>query len=192
MRYLYYILIFILFEIAFALLILFPYLQMVSSIICGLLFLLLLYLILKKEFEIPIPFSINFLLSLGIFADAVGNAFGFYGKKWGPLWFDSWMHLFVPFCLGFFFFWLLNFLRLKKKLNWGNFFIWLFGFSLVFSLAAFYEVIELWDELYFGGKRIWGIHDTSSDLQWAMIGTILGMLTCQVVIKVNQRLKARQ
>lgn len=177
--------------IALTLAILFPYFPMVGSIISGLLFLLLVRLVLKKEFKITLPFPINCLLAFGIFADSIGNALDFYGKKWGPLWYDSWVHLFIPFCLSFSFFWLFNSLRLQKKLNVGQPLLWIFVFSLTFSLAAFYEVTELWDELYFGGKRIWGVHDTARDLQWDMAGIISGMLIYWMILKVRQKLKGK-
>ncbi len=34
-----------------------------------------------------------------------------------------------------------------------------FAATIVFSLSAIYEIIELWDEIYFGGQRIWGPYD---------------------------------
>lgn len=177
--------------IGLALAILFPYFPIAVAIICGLLFLLLVRLVLKKELGTTLPFFINCLLFLGILADSVGNALGLYGKKWGPLWYDSWMHLFIPFCLSFSFSWLFNSLRLQKKIHIGRFLTWILVFSLAFSLTAFYEITELWDELYFGGKRIFGSHDTPQDLQWDMIGIILGMLTYSAITKVSQKRKIK-
>jgi uncharacterized membrane protein YjdF len=58
--------------------------------------------------------------------------------------------------------------------------------SVNFSLAAFYEITELWDELYFGGKRIWSVYDTPRDLQWDLIGAMVGSLATFLVLKLPQ------
>ncbi len=57
---------------------------------------------------------------------------------------------------------------------------------IVFSLSAVYEIIELWDEVYFGGKRIWGPYDTATDLQWDLCGIIVGTLFACLLLRVNQ------
>ena len=175
--------------IGLSLAILFPYFPIAGAIISGSLFLLLVYLVLKKEFRTTMPFSINCLLFFGIFADSVGNTFNLYEKKLGPLWYDSWMHLFISFCLSFCLSWLFSFLRTQKKIDIGRSLTWILVFSLTFSLTAFYEVTELWDELYFGGERIFGSHDTPKDLQWDMVGIILGMLIYSAILKVGQKRK---
>jgi uncharacterized membrane protein YjdF len=54
---------------------------------------------------------------------------------------------------------------------------------MMFSLASFYEIIELWDELYFSGQRIWGPYDTATDLQWDLCGIILGTLLANLALK---------
>jgi uncharacterized membrane protein YjdF len=48
--------------------------------------------------------------------------------------------------------------------------------AVIFSLSAGYEIIELWDELYFGGQRIWSKYDTATDLQWDLLGILIGLL----------------
>ncbi len=53
----------------------------------------------------------------------------------------------------------------------------------MFSLSAAYEIIELWDEIYFGGKRIWGPYDTATDLQWDLCGIIVGTLFSCIMLR---------
>ena len=57
--------------------------------------------------------------------------------------------------------------------------------SAMFSLSAFYEVLELWDELVFGGQRIWSLHDTAEDLQWDLFGIVLGVILTKLVFRRN-------
>ncbi len=61
-----------------------------------------------------------------------------------------------------------------------------FAAMTVFSLSAAYEIIELWDELYFGGKRIWGPYDTATDLQWDLCGIIVGTLFSCIMLRTFQ------
>jgi len=50
----------------------------------------------------------------------------------------------------------------------------LFAITMMFSISAAYEIIELWDEVYFGGQRIWSKYDTANDLQWDLCGILIG------------------
>ena len=59
--------------------------------------------------------------------------------------------------------------------------------GLVFCLSAMYEIIELWDEVYFGGKRIWGPYDTATDLQWDLCGIIIGTLFAAIILRRSPR-----
>jgi hypothetical protein len=54
---------------------------------------------------------------------------------------------------------------------------------MLFSITAFYEIIELWDELYFKGQRIWSPHDAPNDLQWNLAGIILGSVSTYIIMK---------
>jgi uncharacterized membrane protein YjdF len=56
----------------------------------------------------------------------------------------------------------------------------------VFSLSAAYEIIELWDEVHFGGQRIWGKYDTATDLQWDLCGIIIGTVFSCIMLRTFQ------
>ena len=66
-------------------------------------------------------------------------------------------------------------------------FVTLFALMLSFNLSAFYEIIELWDELYFNGRRIWGLHDTPNDLQWDLLGLILSSCLAYAFLRWTER-----
>ena len=55
-----------------------------------------------------------------------------------------------------------------------------------FSLSAFYEIIELWDEKYFHPNRIWGPLDTATDLQFDLCGIVIGTLLACVMLRTTQ------
>jgi uncharacterized membrane protein YjdF len=58
-----------------------------------------------------------------------------------------------------------------------------FAGATIFGLSAFYEIIELWDELYFGGQRIWNARDTATDLQFDLCGIVAGALLAYVLLR---------
>jgi uncharacterized membrane protein YjdF len=58
-----------------------------------------------------------------------------------------------------------------------------FSTTVLFSITGFYEIIELWDELYFLGQRIGSPHDAPNDLQWGLAGIIMGSVSTYVVMK---------
>ena len=59
-------------------------------------------------------------------------------------------------------------------------------FTTVFTLAGFYEVIELWDDKYMHASPGWRIHgpyDTANDLQWDFIGMGVGAILSYFVLR---------
>src|SRR5438128_6543845 len=62
-----------------------------------------------------------------------------------------------------------------------------FSVTINFFFSGFYEVVELWDELFFHGKRIWTLHDTSIDLQWGLFGSIVGALLTYLILKISEQ-----
>jgi uncharacterized membrane protein YjdF len=61
-----------------------------------------------------------------------------------------------------------------------------FAATMVFSLSAFYEIIELWDEIYFHPHRIWGPLDTATDLQFDLCGIVIGTLLACALLGARQ------
>jgi uncharacterized membrane protein YjdF len=115
--------------------------------------------------------------------DALGNFFHMYGRQFGPIQYDEFAHMTVQVLVSPIIVWLLGRvlqqfgIRLPLKLTA------FFAATIVYSLSAIYEIIELWDEIYFGGHRIWGSYDTATDLQWDLCGIIVGTLFSCIMLR---------
>jgi hypothetical protein len=60
--------------------------------------------------------------------------------------------------------------------------------TIAFSFCAYYEILELWDELFWGDfERIHGSHDTPNDLMWDLGGIIVAALLATQIFKLLDR-----
>jgi uncharacterized membrane protein YjdF len=119
----------------------------------------------------------------GLEVDALGNYFHMYGREFGPLHYDEFAHLTIQVLATPIIVWLMReaLERFGHRLSLG--FTTFFAGTTIFSLSAFYEVIELWDEVYFNGHRIWSLHDTANDLQFDLFGIVLGSLLAYALLR---------
>lgn len=134
-------------------------------------------------YGIRVPWVVVVLLMAAVAVDALGNYFRMYGRPFGPIMYDEFAHctasaLTIPAII-----WLLKEMIERRGHRLSLSLIVLFGIACSYSAAAFYEVIELWDELYFGGKRIWSPYDAPRDLQWDLIGKLIGAWLTYLVLK---------
>jgi uncharacterized membrane protein YjdF len=123
--------------------------------------------------------------------DALGNFFSMYGRTIaGSVMYDEFAHLAVQALTMPLIVWLLSeaLRRFGHALPLGLSIF--FAVAVFFSLSAFYEVIELWDELYFGGQRIWSKHDAPNDLQWDFAGILIGALLAYVILRRGRQVEA--
>jgi uncharacterized membrane protein YjdF len=68
-----------------------------------------------------------------------------------------------------------------------------FATTVTFSLCAWYEILELWDELFWGdNERIHGSHDTASDLQFDLAGIVCFALVASLIFVLKDRRELRQ
>ena len=155
------------------------YLSLAFNTIFVIAFLSVFYWYVRRRLNIQIPFVLLGLVFLALQVDALGNFFHMYGRQFGPMQYDEFSHMTVQVLVSPIIVWvvgrilLANGYRLPLKLTA------LFSATIVFSLSAIYEIIELWDEIYFGGHRIWGPYDTATDLQWDLCGIMMGtLLSC--------------
>lgn len=58
---------------------------------------------------------------------------------------------------------------------------------VTFSLSSWYEIVELWDELHLGGRRLWSAHDTPGDLQWNLVGILLAAVVWVGIAGLRER-----
>ncbi|HEU4508890.1 MAG TPA: hypothetical protein VFR78_11665 [Pyrinomonadaceae bacterium] len=157
------------------------YLSLAFNTIFVIVFLSIVYWYAKVRLNLQVPFVLLGTVFLALQVDALGNFFGMYGRQFGPMQYDEFAHMAVQVLVTPTIVWLVartlekSGYQLPLKLTAS------FAAMIVFSLSAAYEIIELWDERYFGGARIWGKYDTATDLQWDLCGILLGtLLSCLI------------
>jgi uncharacterized membrane protein YjdF len=167
------------------------YLPFATCTLLGGAWLAAVYFYLRARYKILLPPVLLFLVFAALQVDALGNFFRMYGRNvFGSVMYDEFAHLAVQALTMPLIVWLLAAsLRrfghaLPLSLNIC------FAAAIFFSLSAFYEIIELWDELYFGGQRIWSKHDAPNDLQWDFAGILIGALLAYFILRRGRRIEA--
>ena len=157
------------------------YLSLAFNTVFVLVFLALFYSYVRARLNIRIPVLLLVFVFLALQVDALGNFFRMYGTQFGPMQYDEFSHMAVQVLVSPLIVWLVSQLLKRYRLPfWLNA---VFAVTIVFSLSAAYEIIELWDEVHFGGKRIWGPYDTATDLQWDLCGIIIGTLFSCIMLR---------
>jgi uncharacterized membrane protein YjdF len=162
------------------------YLSLAFNTLFTVAFLTIFYLYVRTRLNVRVPIVLLVLVFLALQVDALGNFFRMYGRQFGPMQYDEFSHMMVQVLVSPVIVWfvsrLLNQYGYHLPLKLTAF----FAATIVFSLSANYEIIELWDEIYFGGKRIWGPYDTATDLQWDLCGIIVGTLFSCIMLRTFQ------
>lgn len=150
------------------------YLSLAINCIFGLVFLTAFYIYVRARHAISIPVILVVLVFAALQVDALGNYFRMYGRKFGPMQYDEFSHMAVQVLITPIIIWLVQraLERMGHTVSLGV--AALFAVTMMFSIASCYEIIELWDEVYFGGQRIWSKYDTANDLQWDLCGILIG------------------
>ena len=163
------------------------YLSLAFNTVFGIVFLLAFYGFVRARFEVTLPPMLLGLVLVGLEVDAMGNYFSMYGSQFGPMQYDEFAHLSIQVLVTPVIVWLTSAALEKfgQRLSLG--FTTFFAGAVIFSLSAFYEIIELWDELFFNGHRIWSLHDTANDLQFDLCGIVLGALVAFALLKHHVR-----
>ena len=157
------------------------YLSLAFNTLFVLVFLTLFYLYLRMRLNVEVPVVLLGLVFLALQVDALGNFFRMYGQQFGPMQYDEFSHMAVQVLVSPLIVWLVQ--RLLQRYRLPFVLTAIFAGTIVFSLSAAYEIIELWDEIYFGGQRIWGSYDTAKDLQWDLCGIIIGTLFSCIMLR---------
>ena len=159
------------------------YLSLAFNTGFGVLYLTATYFFLRARFGVVLPPVLLGLVLGGIEVDALGNYFRMYGQAFGPLQYDEFAHLMIQVLVKPLIVWLLReaLERSGQQLSLGL--TTFFAGTTIFALSAFYEIIELWDELYFGGQRIWSTRDTSTDLQFDLFGIVIGAALAYALLR---------
>ena len=159
------------------------YLNVLTATFFGVLFLLAFYGYVRWKYGVRVPMILLLLILGALEVDALGNHFRMYGRPFGPVQYDEFAHLLCSALVTPVVVWLL-----RAGIKYGGWrlplgLITVFAIALLFALSGFYEIIELWDERYFGGQRIWSPHDAPNDLQWNLTGILIGAVTAYAVLK---------
>lgn len=159
------------------------YLSLALNTSFGIAYLTVVYLFVRLRFGLVMPPLLLGLVLVGLEVDALGNYFRMYGHEFGPLHYDEFAHMTIQVLVTPLVVWLLRELleRTSQQLSLG--YTTFFAAVSIFSLSAFYEIIELWDEVYFGGQRIWSTRDTSTDLQFDLFGIIIGVVLAYALLR---------
>ena len=156
--------------------------------------LLLIYCFFRFRQNIVIPLGVIACLAIAIALDVMGNLFQLYGHPFGPLPdYDIFTHFLgsgfslVPVM------WLLRATTRRLGIRLPQGMLGFFATTITFSLCAWYEILELWDELFWGdNERIHGSHDTASDLQFDLAGIVCFALIASVFFILKDRRDLRQ
>ena len=159
------------------------YLSLAFNTLFVLAFLTLFYIYLRARIHIRVPALLLVLVFFALEVDALGNFFQMYGQQFGPVQYDEFAHMTVQVLVTPIFVWLVGRVLKSRGYQLPLPLTALFAATIVFSLSAIYEIIELWDEIYFGGRRIWGPYDTATDLQWDLCGIIVGTLFSCIMLR---------
>lgn len=162
------------------------YLSFAFNCIFGLVFLGIFYAYVTRRHGINIPLLLIGLVFAALQVDALGNYFRMYGRRFGPLQYDEFSHMAVQVLITPIVIWLVRHSLARMGYKLPLMLTVLFATTIMFSLSACYEIIELWDEVYFGGQRIWSSHDTANDLQWDLCGIIVGTMLAVPLIKATE------
>ncbi|HYG79318.1 MAG TPA: hypothetical protein VD861_02965 [Pyrinomonadaceae bacterium] len=159
------------------------YLSLLQNTVFVGFFLLIFYAYLRARHRLKIPPALLLLVMAALEVDALGNYFQLYGRHFGPVMYDEFAHLAVQALTAPLILWLARegLARVGYHLPLGL--VTVFSVMALFSMSGLYEIIELWDERYFGGQRIWSTHDAPNDLQWNLAGIIIGSVSTYLVMK---------
>jgi uncharacterized membrane protein YjdF len=166
------------------------YLPLLTCTLLGASWLAAVYFYLRARYRIRLPPALLFLVFAALQVDALGNFFSMYGRAvLGSIMYDEFAHLAVQALTTPLIVWLLSetLRRFGHPLPLGLSIF--FAVAVFFSLSAFYEIIELWDELYFGGQRIWSKHDAPNDLQWDFAGILIGALLAYLILRRGRQVE---
>lgn len=165
------------------------YLSLLQNTVYGALLLLAAYGYLHARFDTKIPPIPLLLVLAAVEVDALGNYFRMYGRQIGPIMYDEFAHMAVQALTSPIILWIVREVVMRSGYHLPLGLITFFSIVTLYSLTGFYEIIELWDELYFRGQRIWSPHDAPNDLQWNLAGIIIGSVSTYVVMKNYRTMK---
>ena len=142
---------------------------------------------LRWRLKIRLPALVLLGLAFGAFLDVIGNQLNLFSRTFGFIAYDVFTHFATTALSLIAVMWLLMALieRFNYRLPIG--FIAFFSVTTTFSLTAYYEILEMCDEKFFGGHRIWTTHDTDHDLASDLGGAVIAAIIYALIVKKRRK-----
>jgi len=137
------------------------------------------------------PFFVIVCLAIAVAVDILGNKFGFYGHPFGPLRdYDEFAHFAGSGFSAVAAFWLLRAGTRRMGIKLSNGLLGFLSTSVAFTYCGWYEILELWDELFYSHfERIHSWDDTPNDLFYDFLGVIVFIAAATFVFGLIERIK---
>ncbi|HET9532079.1 MAG TPA: hypothetical protein VFQ92_17095 [Blastocatellia bacterium] len=145
------------------------------------------YCYFRFRYGITPPAIVVFFLGGAVAVDVVGNYQQLYGLKFGPVKFDEFSHFITSAFSLVPTMWLLRATTRRFGLILPLNLLAFFSVCITFSFAAYYEILELWDEKFYGDfTRLWTPQDSANDLQFNLAGIIVAALLSALYYKSSE------
>ena len=171
-----------------ALLIRLPYRPIERNTVYTLALLAAFYCFFRFRFKITPPLFVVCCLGAAVAIDVLGNVLHFYGKEFAGVQYDEFSHFVGSGLSMVAAFWLLRATTRRMGHRLPLDLLSFLSATITFSLCAYYEILELWDERFWGDfQRLWSPQDSANDLQWDLGGIILAALITASIFKRADR-----
>ncbi|MFY9555069.1 MAG: hypothetical protein WAV20_17405 [Blastocatellia bacterium] len=171
------------------LLIALPYREWPVNTVYTCVLLLFFYCYFRFRQNIIAPMFIVFSLAAAVAVDVLGNKFGLYGNPFGPLRdYDEFAHFAGSGFSAIPAFWLLRAGTRRMGLKLSSPLLGVLATSIAFTYCAWYEILELWDELFYSGfERIHWWFDSANDLFYDFLGVIVFIAAAALYLAMKER-----
>lgn len=154
---------------------------------CSLLVFFYVYFRVRQKLAAP-PFVV-FSLAAAVAVDILGNKIGLYGRPFGPLRdYDEFAHFAGSGFSAVAAYWLLRAGTTRMGFRLSGRLLAFLSISLAFTYCGWYEILELWDELFYGDfTRIHTWYDTANDLFYDFLGVIAFIIAAASFFALKDR-----
>ena len=149
------------------------------------------YCFFRFRYKATPPLITVFCLMMAVLMDVIGNVFHLYNTAILGIQYDDYTHFLGSACSLVPAMWVFRTTSRRMGIRLPADMMGFLSVCITFSLCSWYEVLELWDEQFWGDMtRIWTTQDTAKDLQWDLAGIIFAALICTGVYKLLDRREA--
>jgi uncharacterized membrane protein YjdF len=154
---------------------------------CSLLLFFYLYFRFRQKLAAP-PFVV-FSLAAAVAVDILGNKLGLYGNPFGPLRdYDEFAHFAGSGFSAIAAYWLLRAGTKRMGYALSGRLLAFLSTTIAFTYCGWYEILELWDELFYGDfTRIHTWDDTANDLFYDFLGVIVFIAAAALLFALKER-----